>query len=77
MNALARQLSDQIGIDEATAAKVADYLAQHWDEVAREVEAQASASEMDDRDVPTDAPEETLGRLDDDESWVLRQADSC
>lgn len=77
MNALAKQLSERLGIDEETASKVADYVSDNWEDIAREVEARRSQTDMDDRDVPTDASEETLGRIDDDEGWVLRQSDSC
>lgn len=76
MQELAKQLSAQLGLDEATAAKVADYVAQNLDAVVDSVHAE-QAGAADERDVPTDSPEDTPGRIDDDESWVLRQADSC
>lgn len=77
MRELAKQLSEQLGVDAATAIKVADYVAENLDAVAGSIRAEQAESAMDDRDVPTDSPEDTSGRIDDDESWVLRQADSC
>ncbi len=77
MRELAKQLSEQLGVDEATASKVADYVAQNLDAVADSIRAEQVGDAMDDRDVPTDSPEDTSGRIDDDEGWVLRQADSC
>lgn len=77
MRELAKQLSEQLGVDEATAIKVADYVAENLDAVAGSIRAELAESAMDDRDVPTDSPEDTSGRIDDDDSWVLRQADSC
>ena len=77
MRELAKQLSEQLGVDEATATKVADYVAENLDAVAGSIRAEQAESAMDDRDVPTDSPEDTSGRIDDDEGWVLRQADSC
>ena len=76
MSELAKQLSAELGIDEATAAKVADYVAKNLDAITAAFHAE-KAGAADDRDVPADSPEDTLGRIDDDEGWVLRQADSC
>lgn len=75
MYEFAKQLSAKFGIDQDTADQVADYVAEHWQDIAGEVG--AAPMGMDDRDVPTDSPEDTQGRIDDDEGWVLKQADSC
>ena len=70
----AKQLSAKFGLDEGTAEKVADFVAENWTDIANQI---GEGSTADDRDVPTDSSEETSGRIDDDEGWVLRQADSC
>ncbi len=69
MNVLAKQLSEKVGIDEDTAMKVADYIAQNLDEVT----AAAKAPEPD----PPMEDTEGTGPMKLDDPWVLRQSDSC
>ena len=43
---------------------VADYVAQNLDAITGAIRAEQAEGSMDDRDVPTDSPEDTAGRID-------------
>ncbi len=86
---LVEQLSEHLGIGEELATKITEYLNENWDEVSSSMGAGSAAPRtagpaggdppqvLDDGEVPVDLPEETPGRSDDAEHWVLRQSDGC
>jgi hypothetical protein len=83
MQPLATQLIEELGIDQGTAEKVADYLSRNWARISGEMmtEETPSLSEQDESVVVDDPTPEgepaATGRADDDRSWVLHSADSC
>ena len=78
MREFAQELTTRFGIEPNVASDIAQYVSENWERISSAVEAQPSPADVGDDAVgPTESPEETASRIDDDEGWVLRQADSC